>query len=103
MSDNDSMQLRLVEPCVSLMKQGLQASTRGPTALAHVSKTLRHVLHLCTNNAAHLSLEKTVTVQGRIARLDVKAASQYQPKLRPHCTHINETPNWHTGAVCPPG
>jgi len=38
MTDNDDMQLRLLGPCVSLMKQGLQATTRGPDALAHVSK-----------------------------------------------------------------
>ena len=38
MTDNDGMQLRLLEPCVGLMKQGLQATTRGPVALAHVSK-----------------------------------------------------------------
>lgn len=38
MTDNDGMQLRLIGPCVSLMKQGLQASTGGPAALAHVSK-----------------------------------------------------------------
>ena len=41
MTDNDSLQLGLLEPCISLMTQGLQASTRGQTALAHVSKTLR--------------------------------------------------------------
>lgn len=76
MTDNDGMQLRLLEPCVSLMKQGLQASTRGPAALAHVSKSLRHVLHLCTKSAVHLSPEKIVMVHGCIARLYVEATSQ---------------------------
>jgi len=68
-TDDDNMQLRLLEPCVSLMEQGLQASTRGATALAHMSKTLRHVLHLCTKSAAHLSLKETGVVHGCIARL----------------------------------
>ncbi len=105
MTDSDSLQLGLLEPCISLMKQGLQASTRGPTALAHVSKTLRHVLHLCTQSAVHISLKQIVMVHRCIACLYVEAASQRKSsfKSRPCHTYKNENPQWHAGALRPPG